>query len=204
MTSISRPASRAVLAAAARAGLAVGVLGLLGLGGCASTGGADCTPQVGSPDLTPARVAATGVEARTGQLQRWGGTLVATRNLTDSTELEVISYPLNRCGRPRAGAQPTGRFLVESRGFLEPMDYRPGRQVTATGLISQVRPGQVGDAPYRYPVLADGRVRLWPDGQAQSKAAGSGFPLPRPWVSVGVGGGSGGWGGWGGGVGVSF
>lgn len=183
---------------------AFALVALLSLGGCATGGsGSDCTPQVGSPDLTPARVAASGANA--GRLQRWGGTLAATRNLSERTELEIVSYPLNRCGKPRLDAEPTGRFLAESRGFLEPMDYRPGRQVTATGLIAEVQPGRVGEAPYRFPVLKDSKIRLWPDaGQGRNKDAGIGIPIPRPWVNVGVGGGSGGWGGWGGGVGVSF
>lgn len=170
---------------------------LAALGGCASTG-SDCTPSVGKPDLTPARVSATG--AHGGGLQRWGGTLVSTRNLPDSTELEVIGYPLDRCGRPRLGAEPTGRFLVRNRGFLEPMDYQPGRQVTATGLLGAVQDGRVGGAPYRFPVLEDGKVRLWPKAQESDRD----FAYPRPWVSIGIGGGRGGWGGWGGGVGVSF
>ena len=146
---------------------------LSALGGCASTGG-DCTPPVGKPDLTPARVSATG--AHTGGVQRWGGTLVSTRNLPDSTELEVIAYPLNRCGKPRVSEEPVGRFLVRTRGFLEPMDYQPGRQVTATGLIAEVQDGRVGGAPYRFPVLEDGKVRLWPNAQGSDWDA----PYPDP------------------------
>jgi outer membrane lipoprotein len=181
----------------------LGLATLLGLAGCATTG-SDCTPQVGNPTLTPAQVSATG--AHSGALQRWGGTLVATRNLPDSTELEVISYPLNRCGKPRVGEAPTGRFLVHSRGFLEPMDYQPGRQVTATGLIADTREGQVGDAPYRFPVLNDGKVRLWPSAEQMADEDVFPYPYPRPWVSIGIGGGRGGWGwgGWGGGIGVQF
>ena len=170
---------------------------LSALGGCASTA-SDCSPPLGKPDLTPARVSATG--AHTGGLQRWGGTLVSTRNLPDSTELEVIAYPMNGCGRPRLGSEPVGRFLVRTRGFLEPMDYQPGRQVTATGLLAEIQDGRVGGAPYRFPVLEDGKVKLWPSAQESDWDA----PYPRPWVNIGIGGGSGGWGGWGGGVGVGF
>ncbi len=190
--SIARPSTRSPV-------YPIGLAAVLALSGCATTG-SDCTPQVGSPDLTPARVSATG--AHTGRLQRWGGTLVATRNLPDSTELEIIAYPLNRCGKPRVGEEPTGRFLARSSGFLEPMDYQPGRQVTATGMVADIREGQVGDAPYRFPVLEGAKVRLWPN--ARETASGYSFPYPRPWVNIGIGGGSGGWGGWGGGVGVSF
>jgi outer membrane lipoprotein len=167
-------------------------LSVSALTGCATT---DCVGPVGNPGLTPARVAAT--QGHTGELQRWGGTLVETRNLRDSTELEVIGYPLDRCGVPRLGDGPVGRFIIVSPGYLETADYRPGRQVTATGLVTGTREGQVGSAPYRYPLLSSKTVRLWPDPREDI----GGYGYGRPWVTIGIGGGSGGVGG---GIGVSF
>lgn len=162
--------------------------------GCATT---DCVRPVGNPALTPAQVAAT--RGHTGELLSWGGTLVEATHLADRTELTVIAYPLDSCGAPRLGQEPSGRFIASVPGYLETADYRPGRALTVSGLITDTREGLVGAAPYRFPLLSNARVRWWPVTDA---AGGS----PRPWVSIGIGGGSGGWhgGGVGGGIGIHF
>lgn len=175
-------------------GLALTLIPVFSLTGCAT---ADCVGAVGNPALIPSQVTAT--RRHTGELQRWGGTVVAANNLADRTELTIIGYPLDRCGMPQLGQEPIGRFLVVAPGYLETADYRTGRTVTATGLITGLREGLVGEAPYQYPLLSNAKVKLWPEPDA----AGGG---PRPWVSIGIGGGSGGWrgGGLGGGVGINF
>ncbi|WP_295435557.1 Slp family lipoprotein [uncultured Thiodictyon sp.] len=181
-------------------GLPLALLIALGLPGCATT---DCVGAVGNPALTPAQVGAT--RGHTGELARWGGTLVEALNLADRTELTVIAYPLERCGAPRLGQEPIGRFIAVAPGYLETADYRPGRTVTATGLITGTREGQVGAAPYPLPLLAKARVRLWPTADAAGPGSGDGFGRVRPWIGIGIGGGSGGWyGGGGGGIGIQF
>ncbi len=178
-------------------GVAIALSAVLALPGCATT---DCVGSVGNPKLTPAQVSTT--QGHAGELQRWGGALAEAHNLRDSTELTVVGYPLDGCGRPRLSAAPVGRFIAVAPGYLETGDYRPGRTVTATGLITGTREGQVGNAPYRFPLLSNAKVRLWPDALESS----DGYAGPRPWVSIGIGGGSGGWygGGVGGGIGVQF
>jgi outer membrane lipoprotein len=159
------------------------------LTGCATT---NCIPPPGNTGLTPAEVAATG--GHLGERLSWGGTLAAARNLADSTELEVVGYPLNRCGEPRTGAQPVGRFILVKPGYLETADHPAGSRVSSTGIITGVREGHVGGTPYRYPLLQGGGLRWWGD----ETRAGS---YTRPWVTIGIGGGSGGVGG---GIGVLF
>jgi len=157
--------------------------------GCA---GVDCDPPPVNPDLTPAQVTATG--GHTGERQRWGGTLASARNLADRTELEVVGYPLDRCGAPRTGAQPIGRFVLVKPGYLETADHPTGSRLSAIGLISGTRDGQVGGATYRFPLLETNEIRWWAQGDP-------GSAYRRPWVTIGIGGGSGGVGG---GVGVHF
>lgn len=178
--------------------LVPGLVAALGVGGC-TTFSAECHTPVGDPALTPARVS-DGAPRAIGQRVTWGGTLVAARNLESSTELEVLAQPLGRCGRPRSDGQPLGRFVVVRPGYLETAGLSPGRPVTATGTITDVRDGQIGSASYRFPLLTDPDPRLWPDPDE-----GVGGPT-RPVISIGIGGGwgEGGWGWRGGGVGVSF
>jgi outer membrane lipoprotein len=127
--------------------------------GCASTPplnmeGADTT-------LTPGQVAAN-PEAMRGRRVAWGGTIVATHNLKDTSEVEVLGYPLQASGRPDTGADAQHRFLVVRSGYLESADYRAGRLISAVGVLAGSRSGRIGDAPYTYPVLQADELYLWP------------------------------------------
>ncbi|WP_295384448.1 Slp family lipoprotein [uncultured Thiodictyon sp.] len=178
------------------------MIAALALPGCATT---DCVGAIGNPSLTPTQVAAS--QGHTGELQRWGGSVVDGQNLADRTELTIIGYPLDRCGLPRLNQPATGRFVAVVPGYLETGDYRPGRAVTATGLISGTRAGQVGAAPYSLPLLTNAKVKLWPvaDGPGPGTASGSGWlGGVRPRISVGIGAGTGGWHGGYGGIGIGF
>ena len=91
----------------------------------------------------------------------WGGVIVAARNLKDSTQLEILGYPLDDRNRPDSDAAPIGRFIAVHPGYLETADYAPGRLVTAVGAVTQTRSGTIGEAQYTYPVLATHRIHLW-------------------------------------------
>jgi outer membrane lipoprotein len=159
------------------------------LAGCAGNG---CRTAVGDRRITPA-IAAT-AEIYVGRLVQWGGLLVETRNLKDRTELQVVGYPLDDCGRPRMNAPSIGRFIVSRPGYLETVDFRAGRLLTASGQVGAIRDDRGGGTHTRLPVLESFNPYLWP-------VRDDGEQYRRPWVSIGIGGGSGGVGG---GIGVTF
>ena len=172
----------------------LGALSLSLLAGCATTGGDTCRRPVGDRSLTPERAALD--DGRIGTAITWGGTLVSTRNLADATDMEVLAYPLDDCGRPLLGEPARGRFIIRRPGYLETAGLAPGRRITASGRIIDMADGRIGEAEYRFPVLEDAAPRVWPE-----RAASYGGANVRPWISVGVGGGR----GWsGGGVGIWF
>lgn len=98
----------------------------------------------------------------------WGGMVVNGKNLTDSTQFEVVAYPLDDNNRPKPEAGPLGRFLIVHPGYLETTDYSPGRLVTVVGTVSGTRTGKVGEAQYVYPVAFATRLYLWPPGTQHS------------------------------------
>lgn len=171
-----------------RSGLSVMIASIL-FAGCAGT---DCRAPVGDPRLTPMAASADGEHV--GELVQWGGALVETRHREARTELEVVSYALDNCGRPHTGSAPTGRFIIDRPGFMETTDYETGRLVSATGRITGVREGKVGDVSYKFPLLESYKVKFLPRRRLRESYS-------RPWVTIGIGGGSGGVGG---GVGVVF
>jgi outer membrane lipoprotein len=144
------------------------------------------------PLLTPQKVTANPQPA-TGKSVQWGGTIVSTANLQNSTQIEVLAYPLDSDGRPKTDATAQGRFILERSGYLEPASYAAGRQVTVVGTLSGTRTGRVGEADYVYPVVAAKQLHLW----STERSFGGASTI----FGIGVGAGSGGSGG---GVGVGF
>jgi len=129
--------------------------------------------------LTP-QAAAGNLGAAQGTVVAWGGSIVAANNFKDSTEFEILAFPLDRENRPERGATPTGRFIAVYPGFVETADYGPGRDVTVVGSVDSTRTGTVGQARYVYPVLSATRMHLWP----KEEPAGSGV---QPTIHFGIG-----------------
>ena len=95
----------------------------------------------------------------------WGGTVIGARNLEDTTQLEVLAYPLDRRQRPRTGRDSDGRFLIVAEGYLETLDYADGRAVTVLGELDGVREGRIGEVEVAYPVVRAETLHLWGEGQ---------------------------------------
>lgn len=166
-------------------------LSLLLLVACSST------PKVADDadrNTTPVQ-AATADPPLLDQRLQWGGVIVSTQNLPENTELQILAYPLKTNGRPDVTAAPNGRFIAQHPGYLESADYAAGRQLTATGALSEIRQGEVGEAAYRFPILQADELVLWPrESEGETK--------PRVNFGIGVGSGGRSWGGVG--IGVGF
>lgn len=156
--------------------LALTALLLLGLAACAS--GPNYNTKEVDTRLSPAQLVAAPA-AHAGQRIIWGGVIINTRNQSGYTEMEVLSYPLDSVQRPDISMGEQGRFLVRHPGYLEAVDYAPGRQITVRGKFDKVLDGKVGEAAYTFPMVQSEDVYLWPrDGTAGSS--------PRVHFGVGV------------------
>jgi len=111
--------------------------------------------------LTPTQAMAN-IDAARGRRAVWGGTVINTTNRKDTTEIELLGYPLDREGRPDRSATAQQRFLIVRSGYLESADYRTGRLVSAIGTVTGTQAGKVGEASYAYPVLRADELYLWP------------------------------------------
>jgi outer membrane lipoprotein len=93
---------------------------------------------------------------------RWGGTITRVTNLESGvTQLEVVSRPLRRNGRPLHNDKSDGRFLAEVNEFLDPEIVKAGRDITVTGSVSDVQEGSVGEAVYAFPLVLVESYHYW-------------------------------------------
>ena len=165
---------------------------LLLLGACASAPPVFNTAGV-DRSLTPQGVAASPQPA-TGAVVQWGGVIQSITNLKDSSQVEVLAYPLDHNAQPQGTGNPLGRFIVEQAGYLEPATYAQGRLLTAVGTVTGVRAGKVGETDYNFPLVKARQLHLWSPAWGQSGTGVGGY------IGIGVGSG----GSWGSGVGIGF
>jgi outer membrane lipoprotein len=148
------------------------LLPLILLAACA--GGPQTSPNRG-PE--PAQAAAEPERWR-GRQVIWVGTLVAVHNLADSSRLEVLAYPRRSNGDPDLDSAPLGRFVASYPGYLEPLDYAPGRQLSVRGRLAGSETGTVGEAQYDYPLVEAAQLQLLtPSSRSE----------PRVYFGIGVG-----------------
>lgn len=129
------------------------------LGGCASP-----VPEPirqTAPNSAPVRVVQQDPQRHVGSEVRWGGNIIAVENRQDATWVFVLSRPLANDGEPRLDATPLGRFIAVLEGFHEPTVYEEGRALTVRGPIREVITRQVGEYPYRYPLVEVNAHYLW-------------------------------------------
>ena len=83
----------------------------------------------------------------------WGGRIIAVRNAGETSEIEVLSYPVSGNGRPDTQRASDGRFIAVKTGFVDPLIYDEGRTVTIVGTLKEYRDGNIGSQTYRWPVI---------------------------------------------------
>ncbi len=127
-------------------------------------------------NLTPQRAAADIDSLRDGRVI-WGGIILASTNLKDATQIEVLGYPLDSAFRPDSDATSTGRFLIIKPGYIETADYQVGRSISVSGVLQRVQAGQVGEVSYAYPVIQPTDIYLWRDGSESRSNVHFGFGL---------------------------
>ncbi len=118
--------------------------------------------------LTPATAVRDPAHTRE-QTVHWGGTIIRTTNLKDSTRIEVLAYPQDDSGLPDTAAKTQGRFILLQSGYIEAADYAPGRLVSVVGKLTQTYPILVGEAQVILPVVQADQLYLWPRNAQRSK-----------------------------------
>jgi len=153
----------------------ISVLAALSLAGCGSVISKGALVGVDrSADITGVQA---NPEAFTGRKVVWGGVILSTENLESTTEIECLETPLTYDDMPNEGAS-RGRFIIESKGFLDPNVFKPGLGITVAGTVTGAKTGKIGRMDYLYPVVTPLEIKTFD----LTKQAQPPYPYPRPWI----------------------
>jgi outer membrane lipoprotein len=86
-----------------------------------------------------------------GTVVIWGGVIIETTNLKESTAIKVMQTALDIQQRPTNLDSSEGRFIILVGRFLDPDIFKKGRQVTVP----------IGEIQYIYPVVQAKELKLW-------------------------------------------
>lgn len=129
------------------------------LAGCASTlPEAIRTPPPNSPAVNVARESG---EQVVGAQIRWGGTIARIENKESETWIEIVDKELRRNGQPLETDRSKGRFIARIVGFLDPVIYEKGRQITVAGVLEKPVVSRIGEFTYLFPVVKVDNHYLW-------------------------------------------
>jgi outer membrane lipoprotein len=92
----------------------------------------------------------------------WGGVIINSINVKGGTQIEVLVYPLDSNSKPMLEKSTLGRAIAYHIGYLETIDYAPGRLLTLVGTVKDIKQGVIGEAVYDYPVVTTDQIYLWP------------------------------------------
>ncbi len=91
-----------------------------------------------------------------------GGKIIETNVSSTSSELTVLQLALDNNGRPVNLDQSHGRFLVQSKQFLDPAIYQKGMLLTLVGKLKGSEGRAIGGFDYVYPLVEPIEIKLWP------------------------------------------
>jgi outer membrane lipoprotein len=102
-------------------------------------------------DLTPLEVSS--IESLPEGRVNWGGRIIRMEASGESTELEILGFPLKTSGIPDTDRASAGRFIALHQGFIDPLVYHKNKVVTMVGTLSGIRQGTIDGQDYRWPIL---------------------------------------------------
>jgi outer membrane lipoprotein len=108
-----------------------------------------------------------------------GGRIIETTPLEGKTRVTVLQYPLGFRDKPSVDSASEGRFIAEAQGFLDPVVYSAGRQVTVAGIVDGKEVLPIGEISYTYPIVTSREIYLWPVDDY--------FYLPQFYIGIGIG-----------------
>lgn len=111
-----------------------------------------------------------------------GGVIVETKLIEKGSQIEALFVPVNSSGYLRDYERHQGRFLAvypRSKGILDPLIYKKGREITLAGDFVEVRKGKIDEMEYPYPVFTIRQIYLFDEYKDYPYA----WPYPYPYYN---------------------
>lgn len=102
----------------------------------------------------------TSPERYVGQKVLWGGIILESENLENTTEIVVLETELAFDERPEDGSS-RGRFIIETKGYADTNIYTKDKRITVAGTVTGVETRKIGKMDYRYPVITPIEMRIF-------------------------------------------
>jgi len=96
-----------------------------------------------------------------GTIVVWGGVIIETTNLKESTAIKVMQTALDIQRRPTDLDRSEGRFVIRVDRFLDPDIFRKGREITVGGPVADYEVHPIGEIRYTYPVVQASELKIW-------------------------------------------
>lgn len=100
-----------------------------------------------------------------GKIFILGGIIVETKVTREGSLIEAVHVPVDSMGYLEGVEEGSeGRFLAlypRGKGLLDPLIYKPAREITVAGKFEGLREGKIGEMEYLYPVFEIEDVHLW-------------------------------------------
>ncbi len=117
----------------------------------------------GTREFNPSHLVET-PDAFKDHLFIFGGVIVDTKLTTQGSQIEGLFIPVDGRGYLIESSKYQGRFIAvypRSKGLLDPMIYKRGRQVSLAADFVEVRHAKIDEMEYTYPVFDIRQIYLW-------------------------------------------
>ena len=91
-----------------------------------------------------------------------GGYILETQNLADKSIIKVLQAPLGSGENPKSKDMSQGRFVILTKGFLDPEVYKKDRKITVAGTVAGIKMEKVNDFSQPYLEIESREIHLWP------------------------------------------
>ncbi|UCE82070.1 MAG: Slp family lipoprotein [Deltaproteobacteria bacterium] len=114
-----------------------------------------------------------------GRVVILGGYILETVNEADGTLLVILQAPLDSQNSPKSSDLSKGRYLVQTKEFLDPVVYSKDRKITVGGRVVGAKKKKLGNINYKYLVVASLEIHLWPKKAEYTRPYY--YPYYDPW-----------------------
>lgn len=91
-----------------------------------------------------------------------GGRIIEVKTSPSLSEIFVLQLALDTGGRPVNPDQSEGRFIVQTKQFLDPAIYQKDMLLTVVGTLKGSKVESIGGLEYSYPLIELIEIKLWP------------------------------------------